>query len=99
MPKYNLQGLGRPDLQRQPRLGERFDKVVSNYVLHWLPDHAKALRNVLACLKPGGEALFTVGVRTTIIDGMTQYIRSHATWGAFVKVEPFIFTLICRQLF
>ena len=82
--------MGRPDLWGQPGLAREFDKVVSNYVLHWCPDPAKALRSVLACLKPGGEALIIVANRTTILTDMSQYIRSHVKWDAFVKVLFFL---------
>ena len=33
-----------------PDWRERFDKVVSFYVLHWFPDQPKAFDSILACL-------------------------------------------------
>ena len=34
---------------------ESFDIIFSNYVIHWIPDKAKAFRNMFTCLKPGGK--------------------------------------------
>ncbi|XP_022109187.1 uncharacterized protein LOC110989250 [Acanthaster planci] len=43
-----------------PDWKEKFDKVVSFFVLHWIPfaDQLRALSSILTCLKPGGEGLF-----------------------------------------
>ncbi|XP_038072504.1 ubiquinone biosynthesis O-methyltransferase-like [Patiria miniata] len=63
----------------------RFDKAVSFFVLHWCPDPAKALRSILACLKPGGEGLLMVGNRTTFPPDVRAFLGSHARWGEYVK--------------
>ena len=34
---------------------ESFDTIFSNYVIHRIPDKAKAFRNMFTCLKPGGK--------------------------------------------
>ncbi|XP_022079379.1 uncharacterized protein LOC110973133 isoform X1 [Acanthaster planci] len=68
-----------------PEWQERFDKAVSFFVLHWCPDHAKALRSILACLKPGGEVLLIVANKATFFTDANQFIRSHVKWGDYVK--------------
>ncbi|XP_022079380.1 uncharacterized protein LOC110973133 isoform X2 [Acanthaster planci] len=67
-----------------PEWQERFDKAVSFFVLHWCPDHAKALRSILACLKPGGEALLITMNRTTLISEVHRFLNSHVKWGHYV---------------
>ena len=71
-----------------PDWRESFDKVVSFFVLHWVPGHAKALRSMLACLKPGGEGLFIiVNSATQVIPVANQFISNHARWGKYVQVH------------
>ncbi|XP_038072235.1 juvenile hormone acid O-methyltransferase-like [Patiria miniata] len=71
----------------------RFDKAVSFFVLHWCPDHAKALRSILACLKPGGEGLLIAGKPTTFVKEAHDFLSSHAKWGKYMQdyKSPFNF--------
>ncbi|XP_022109715.1 uncharacterized protein LOC110989548 [Acanthaster planci] len=64
---------------------ERFDKAVSFFVLHWCPDHAMALRSILACLKPGGEALFIVCNRSSWVPESVQFVQNHIKWSTYGK--------------
>ena len=68
-----------------PHYQERFNKAVSFFVLHWCPDHAKALRSILACLKPGGEALFIVVKSDVLIAEADKFLRRHVKWGDYVQ--------------
>ena len=70
-----------------PEWRERFDKVVSFFVLHWCQDHAKALRSILACLKPGGEAVFILGNESPLISETDLFLKSHPKWAEYVKVS------------
>ncbi|XP_038072236.1 juvenile hormone acid O-methyltransferase-like [Patiria miniata] len=63
----------------------RFDKAVSFFVLHWCPDQAKALRSILACLKPGGEGLFIIVNQTPFVNDADTFVKSHARWGDYAK--------------
>ncbi|XP_038072234.1 juvenile hormone acid O-methyltransferase-like [Patiria miniata] len=71
----------------------RFDKAVSFFVLHWFPDHAKALRSILACLKPGGEVLLIVSKPTTFAKEALAFLSSHAKWGEYMQAynSPYYF--------
>ena len=69
-----------------PDWQERFDKAVSFFVIHWFPDHLKAFESILACLKPGGEALVTLVGRDPFPPEIFDFITSHEKWGIYVKV-------------
>ena len=70
-----------------PDLQARFDKAVSFFVLHWCPDHAKALKSISACLKPEGEALFITVNRTQVVSEVNTFVMSHVKWGGYAKVR------------
>ena len=42
-------------------LGQRFDAVFSNAVLHWIKETEQALDSIAACLKPGGRMVAEMG--------------------------------------
>ena len=42
------------DVQELPFEGERFDAVVANHVLHYVPDRERALSEITRILRPGG---------------------------------------------
>lgn len=46
--------LARGDIARPPT-SARFDALISNAALHWLPDHARLLPTLLRHLAPGGQ--------------------------------------------
>ena len=78
-----------------PEWRERFDKVVSFHVLHWFPEHTKALAGILACLKPGGEALVIMGHGfTPFFASIANFCKSHAEYAEYFKVGvKFVYTL------
>ncbi|XP_022079795.1 uncharacterized protein LOC110973358 [Acanthaster planci] len=73
-----------------PEWRDRFDKVVSFFVIHWIPsaDQPKALEGILACLKKGGEGLIListdVGSRHAV-RGTVLHLKNHPKWGVYVK--------------
>ena len=69
-----------------PEWRETFDKVVSFLALMWIPDQLKALRGILTCLKPGGEALFISVNRDVVLKEGMQFLQSHPTWKDYLKV-------------
>ncbi|XP_033629255.1 demethylmenaquinone methyltransferase-like isoform X2 [Asterias rubens] len=68
-----------------PEWRETFDKVVSFLALMWIPDQLKALRGILTCLKPGGEALFISVNRDVVLKEGMQFLQSHPTWKDYLK--------------
>jgi len=48
------------DAQSLPFPGQRFDVVTCRFGIMYFPDAARALREILRVLKPGGRAVFTV---------------------------------------
>ena len=71
-----------------PAWRERFDKVVSFHVLHWFPEHDQAFAGILACLKPGGEALVIMGHLSSIVSiSVARFFNSHSKWAGYVKVD------------
>lgn len=56
-------------------LGERFDAVFSNAVLHWIRDHDALLERVGAHLKPGGRFVAEFGARGNV-DKIIQALRT-----------------------
>lgn len=80
-----------------PEWQERFDKVVSFFVFHWIPteDHTKALASTLACLKTGGEGLFIIDNKCEL-DFPKQahlYLENHTKWDVYLKVNCFTLCL------
>ena len=57
--RYRVEGVRRVDLMN---IGEesRFDLFYASHVMEHVPDDARVLRNILASLKPGGEAWLIV---------------------------------------
>jgi SAM-dependent methyltransferase len=57
--RYKVAGVRRVDLMDigEP---ERFDLFYASHVMEHVPDDALVLRNILGCLKPGGEAWLMV---------------------------------------
>ena len=70
-----------------PEWRERFDKVVCSYVIHWFPEHTKALAGILACLKPGGELLVIVDRDHSALPRVHEFLKSHTKWAEYVKVR------------
>ncbi|XP_022079790.1 uncharacterized protein LOC110973357 isoform X2 [Acanthaster planci] len=75
-----------------PEWRDRFDKIVSFFVIHWIPseEQPKALEGILACLKTGGEGLILnctdVGSRHSI-RGTVLHLKNHPKWGVYVKQD------------
>ena len=69
-----------------PEWRGRFDKVTCFYVIHWFPEHDKAFRSILECLKPGGEALFLMDNRTTALNDIELFLTTHSKWSQYLKV-------------
>ncbi len=61
--------------------GGRFDLVLSNAALHWLPDHAALLARIASALAPGGQLAVQVPAN--------HDHPSHALAHALAREEPF----------
>jgi len=75
------------DARSLPFEGE-FDVVFSNAALHWVLDHAPALRGIQRGLKPGGKALLQMGGRgnaADVIAALGTLITSEAWRGFFER--------------
>ena len=70
-----------------PEWRERFDKAVSFFVIHWVPDHMKALDSIRACLKPGGELLVILVHDDGFLPQVNEFLRSHPKWAEYVQVR------------
>ncbi len=57
--RYRVPGVTRVDLM-EIGARDRFDLFYASHVMEHVPDDARVLRNILACLKPGGEAWLIV---------------------------------------
>ncbi|XP_022079791.1 uncharacterized protein LOC110973357 isoform X3 [Acanthaster planci] len=69
---------------------DRFDKVVSFFVIHWIPsaEQPKALEGIVACLKTGGEGLILVGIdckKGDILVDAYAHFKKHPKWGVYIK--------------
>ncbi len=74
-----------------PEWREKFDKVVCFFALHWIPNQPKALRSILTCLKPGGEALLICVNREVVIKEGMQFLQSHPKWSGYLKEYVYLF--------
>ncbi|XP_022079794.1 uncharacterized protein LOC110973357 isoform X4 [Acanthaster planci] len=73
-----------------PEWRDRFDKVVSFFVVSWIPsaEQLKALGSILACLKTGGEGLILTGIdynNRHLLVHAYAYVKNHPKWGVYVK--------------
>ncbi|XP_022109230.1 juvenile hormone acid O-methyltransferase-like [Acanthaster planci] len=78
------------DVGDNPDWKGKFDKVVSFFVLHWIPfaDQPRTLKGIVRCLKPGGEGLVIVDKDNEGLELPTAanlYVKNHEKWGEFVK--------------
>ncbi|XP_022111897.1 polyketide synthase-nonribosomal peptide synthetase-like [Acanthaster planci] len=65
---------------------EKFDLVISGFVLHFLDDYGKFIRNLHHCTKPGGRLHLTYfGDSHGWTAKAGEFIRNHPKWGEFVK--------------
>ena len=80
-----------------PEWRETFDKVVSFLALMWIPDQLKALRGILTCLKPGGEALIIMDNQydNFVPFEADRFLEDHIKWGQYTKVS----CLFCGMFF
>ena len=66
---------------------ESFDKVVSIDRVMFFPDLEMAIRNMVGCLKPGGELLCAIpNSAFNFFDGAAKIIEEHPEWGQLVRV-------------
>ena len=75
-----------------PEWRGKFDKVVSFFMLHWIPfeEQPRALGGILNCLKPGGEGLFILDNDNGGLDLPTEahlYLKHHTKWGMYLQVR------------
>ncbi|XP_022079789.1 uncharacterized protein LOC110973357 isoform X1 [Acanthaster planci] len=73
-----------------PEWRDRFDKVVSFFVIHWIPsaEQPKALEGIVACLKTGGEGLILIDTDVDnhhLLRQSYAHVKNHPKWGVFVK--------------
>ncbi|XP_022084376.1 uncharacterized protein LOC110975845 isoform X2 [Acanthaster planci] len=73
-----------------PEWRDRFDKVVSFFVLNWIPsaEQPKALESILACLKKGGEGLILTGIDRNnrhLLVHAYAHAKNHPKWGVYMK--------------
>ncbi|XP_038044412.1 juvenile hormone acid O-methyltransferase-like [Patiria miniata] len=73
-----------------PEWRGKFDKVVSFFMLHWIPteEQPSALGGILSCLKAGGEALFLTDVNDKgphIISEFNVFLKNHSKWRVYAK--------------
>ena len=69
-----------------PEWRERFDKAVSFFVIHWVPDHMKAFESIRACLKPGGELLAMIIHEDKTLSKLNMFLKGHPKWSKYVQV-------------
>ena len=90
-----------PNLSFQPMdataldLGQKFDVVFSNAVLHWIEDHIAVLKSVHRHLKPGGKILWQCGGKGTASEllAVIQRLLDAAEWADYFRdfVFPYSF--------
>ncbi|XP_038072598.1 phosphomethylethanolamine N-methyltransferase-like isoform X2 [Patiria miniata] len=65
---------------------EQFDVVMSGFVLHFVDDYGKFIRNVCDCTKPGGKLYLTYfGDSRGWTAQAGAFLRGHPKWGEYVK--------------
>uniref|UniRef100_A0A1B6HI10 Methyltransferase type 12 domain-containing protein n=1 Tax=Homalodisca liturata TaxID=320908 RepID=A0A1B6HI10_9HEMI len=81
------------DVLKNGKFASGFDKVFSFYVLHWLQDLGKGVRNLHSLLKTRGQALLFFPV-DRIFQRTYKKVRASETWSRYFqtvtrKIPPF----------
>lgn len=58
------------------------DHAISSYVMHWVPDQGRGLRNIFNLLKPGGD-FFTTHIHSSVVYNVLGYMETNAKWGHY----------------
>ncbi|KAF4518562.1 hypothetical protein B566_EDAN015373 [Ephemera danica] len=63
-----------------------FDKIYSNYCLHWVQDQSTAMLNIYDLLRPGGEMILVFLGYHPVFQAF-QYLAAKPQWAPFMKVN------------
>ncbi|XP_069675135.1 juvenile hormone acid O-methyltransferase-like isoform X2 [Periplaneta americana] len=61
-----------------------FDKIFGLYILHWIPDQRRAITNIYNMLRPGGEAVLSVGIKSNVLVALSNQSKKDE-WQPYVK--------------
>lgn len=73
------------NIQEESDFQEKYgqlDHALSSFVMHWLPDQPKGLRNIFKLLKPGGD-FFTVHNLSSSVYEILKYMDGNEKWNRY----------------
>ncbi|WP_448002404.1 class I SAM-dependent methyltransferase [Agromyces bauzanensis] len=83
------------DAQRLPEaLSARFDAVLSNAALHWMPDQEAVFRSVRSVLRPGGRFVAEMGAAGNIATVIDVTNAARADLGLPAADDPWVFPTV-----
>ena len=72
----------------------KFNKIYSCAALHWCPNQGSVLKNIYACLKPGGIIILGIDLQSALVnktcrfgDTVGTWLKEHSKWGSFFTVS------------
>lgn len=83
------------DLRALP-FREEFDAVLSNAVLHWVPEADQAAASLRAVLRPGGRLVAELGGAGNIATLTTAIHELRAEWGLPQAASPWYFPTVAQ---